>query len=100
MKVITFAQSFKRAYKSLIRKHPELQPKVEGVLTLLAENSFEPSLQTHKLKGQLAGSWPVLWSMTVGLYLILLRIQSREMRKFSCLILAAMMKFIERDRAW
>ncbi|MEZ2240623.1 MAG: hypothetical protein ACBR20_24540 [Microcoleus sp.] len=30
MKLITFAQSFKRAYKSLIRKHPELQPKVEA----------------------------------------------------------------------
>ncbi|UBF28596.1 type II toxin-antitoxin system mRNA interferase toxin, RelE/StbE family [Kovacikia minuta CCNUW1] len=57
MKVITFASSFKRAYKTLIRKHPELQPKVETVLKLLAENCFEPSLQTHKLKGQLAGSW-------------------------------------------
>jgi len=57
LKLITFAQSFKRAYKSLIRKHPELQPKVEAILRLLAENSFEPSLQTHKLKGQLAGSW-------------------------------------------
>ena len=57
MKVITFANSFKRAYKTLIRKHPELQPKVEAVLTLLAENSFDSSLQTHKLKGELAGSW-------------------------------------------
>ncbi|MEG5056938.1 type II toxin-antitoxin system mRNA interferase toxin, RelE/StbE family [Microcoleus sp. A2-C5] len=57
MKLITFAQSFKRAYKALIRKHPELQPKVEAILRLLAENSFEPSLQTHKLRGQLAGSW-------------------------------------------
>jgi len=56
LKNITFASSFKRAYKVLIRKHPELQPKVEDVLRLLAENSFEPSLQTHKLKGQLAGS--------------------------------------------
>jgi len=27
------------------------------VLKSLAENSFEPSLQTHKLKGQLTGSW-------------------------------------------
>lgn len=57
MKTITFARSFKRAYKALIRKRPELQPKVEAVLRLLAENSFAPSLQTHKLKGQLAGSW-------------------------------------------
>ncbi|MEG4495944.1 plasmid stabilization protein [Microcoleus sp. F10-C6] len=24
----------------------------------MAENSFEPSLQKHKLKGQLADSWP------------------------------------------
>ena len=57
MKIITFARSFKRAYKALIRKRPELQPKVEAVLRLLAENAFDPSLQTHKLKGQLAGSW-------------------------------------------
>ena len=57
MKVITFASSFKRAYKNLIRKHPELQAKVETILKLLAENSFDPLLKTHKLKGQLTGSW-------------------------------------------
>lgn len=57
MKVIIFANSFKRAYKSLIRKHPELKSKTENTLRLLAENPFNPSLQTHKLKGQLAGSW-------------------------------------------
>jgi addiction module RelE/StbE family toxin len=57
LKVITFASSFKRAYKILLRKRPELQPKVETALKLLAENFFEPSLQTHKLKGQLCGSW-------------------------------------------
>ncbi|MBE9188738.1 type II toxin-antitoxin system mRNA interferase toxin, RelE/StbE family [Microcoleus sp. LEGE 07076] len=57
MKTITFAPSFKRAYKALISKHPDLQPKVEDVLRFLAENSFDPSPQTHKLKGQLAGSW-------------------------------------------
>ncbi len=57
MRIISIAPSFKRAYKSLIRKHPEIQPKIESVLRLLAENSFHPSLQTHKLKGQLAGAW-------------------------------------------
>ena len=57
MKVIIFANSFKRAYKSLIRKHPELKSKTENILRLLAENPFNPLLQTHKLKGQLAGSW-------------------------------------------
>lgn len=57
MRPITFDTSFKRAYKALLRKRPALQPKVEAVLHLLARDPFEPSLQTHKLKGQLAGSW-------------------------------------------
>ena len=57
MKSITFASSFKRAYKALIRKRPDLKPKVETALALLAENPFEPLLQTHKLKGKLSGSW-------------------------------------------
>lgn len=57
MKVIIFANSFKRAYKSLLRKHPDIKSKTENILRLLAENPFNSSLQTHKLKGQLAGSW-------------------------------------------
>jgi len=57
LKIISFSSSFKRAYKALICKRPELQPKVETVLRLLAEDCFEPSLQTHKLKGKLAESW-------------------------------------------
>lgn len=57
MRTISFDSSFKRAYKALLRKRPALQPKVESVLQLLASDPFEASLQTHKLKGQLAGSW-------------------------------------------
>jgi addiction module RelE/StbE family toxin len=57
LRTITFDTSFKRAYKALLRKRPTLQPKVEAVLHLLSSDPFEPSLQTHKLKGQLAGSW-------------------------------------------
>jgi mRNA interferase YafQ len=57
MKTITFASSFKRAYKSLVRKRPDLKPKIDTILRTLATTPFEPTLQTHKLKGQLAGSW-------------------------------------------
>jgi addiction module RelE/StbE family toxin len=57
MRTITFASSFKRAYKSRLRKHPDLKPKIDIILQTLANNPFEPTLQTHKLKGQLAGSW-------------------------------------------
>jgi addiction module RelE/StbE family toxin len=57
MKQISFSSSFRRAYKSLLKRRPELKEKVESVLRLLASAPFEPSLRTHKLKGQLAGSW-------------------------------------------
>ncbi len=57
MRIITFESSFKQAYKSLIKKRPDLKLKVEAILYLLATDAFEPSLQTHKLKGQLAGLW-------------------------------------------
>ena len=57
MKAVTFASSFKRAYKSLVRKRPDLKPKIDIILRTLATTPFEPTLQTHKLKGQLAGAW-------------------------------------------
>ena len=57
MKTITFSSSFKRAYKSLLRKRPDLKPQIDAILIILATTPFEPTLQTHKLKGKLAGSW-------------------------------------------
>jgi addiction module RelE/StbE family toxin len=57
MRTITFASSFKRAYKSRIRNRKALATKVNAVIQLLASDPFEPSLQTHKLKGALSGSW-------------------------------------------
>jgi addiction module RelE/StbE family toxin len=57
MRTIAIASSFKRAYKILLRKRPDLKPKVIEILRLLCTTPFTPSLQTHKLKGDLAGSW-------------------------------------------
>jgi mRNA interferase YafQ len=54
---ITFSSSFKRSFKSLIRRRPDLKQKIEERLRLLATDPFEPILRTHKLKGQLSGSW-------------------------------------------
>ncbi|WP_448280807.1 hypothetical protein [Phormidesmis priestleyi] len=34
MKIITFASSFRRAYKAMIRKRPDLQPKIENILEI------------------------------------------------------------------
>lgn len=57
MKVLVFASSFKRAFKKLVRRKPELQERIEERLVLLAADPFNPLLETHKLKGELSGAW-------------------------------------------
>ncbi|AFY72086.1 addiction module toxin, RelE/StbE family (plasmid) [Thalassoporum mexicanum PCC 7367] len=49
--------AFQRAFKSLVRKNPQLDKKVDKCLNRLRVAPFSPSLGTHKLKGNLAGSW-------------------------------------------
>jgi addiction module RelE/StbE family toxin len=46
-----------RAFKRLVRKNPQLRPLIEKTLRLLAEEPFHPTLQTHKLAGDLADTW-------------------------------------------
>ena len=50
-------KSFKRAFKKLIKKNPQLQAKVLGILDLLENDPFTPSLKSHKLTGELDGYW-------------------------------------------
>jgi mRNA interferase YafQ len=55
MKTVIWEEGFRRSLKRLIKKQPSLQPKVLTVLEALAEDPFDPSLKTHKLKGDLKG---------------------------------------------
>ncbi len=57
MKTLVLSLSFKRAFKAAVRRRPELQQRIEERLGLLAVDPFEPTLRTHKLKGQLSGAW-------------------------------------------
>jgi len=41
----------------VVKKHPEAAQDISSALRLLAADPFAPPLETHKLKGQLAGSW-------------------------------------------
>ena len=50
-------KSFKRAFKKLIKKNPQLQDKVLGILDLLENDPFTPSLKSHKLTGDLDRYW-------------------------------------------
>lgn len=57
MRRLVWSTTFLRAYKSAIRRQPHLTADIEAVLRILVEDPFEPRLSTHKLKGQLAGTW-------------------------------------------
>ncbi len=57
MKTLVLASSFQRAFKKIVRRQPELQERIQERLGLLAADPFDPLLQTHKLKGKLAGAW-------------------------------------------
>jgi addiction module RelE/StbE family toxin len=49
--------AFIRAARRLVKKNPEAAPHLQAALESLAEDAFHPALKTHKLKGELAGSW-------------------------------------------
>jgi len=54
---LVWGAGFKRSFKHSIRKRPDLKDKIEQALRRLADDAFHPALHTHKLKGDLAGSW-------------------------------------------
>ncbi len=57
MRTLIWSNTFKRAYKRTIKKHPNLDKDIELTLKLLAEDPFVLQLETHKLKGRLSGTW-------------------------------------------
>lgn len=56
MKVV-WSSGFTRSFKKITKKNPQLKERVAEVLTLLADNPFNPSLKSHKLTGNLEGLW-------------------------------------------
>ncbi len=46
-----------RSAKRLAKKNPAVADDLRATLELLAEDAFDPRLKTHKLKGNLSGSW-------------------------------------------
>jgi mRNA interferase YafQ len=60
--ILVTESSFKRSFKKLIKRNPQLQGKILEIVELLSIDPFVPSLKSHKLTGQLEG----LWSCTVN----------------------------------
>jgi mRNA interferase YafQ len=51
---LVFSQSFKCAFKTRIKRQPDLKSKIEAKLRLLADDPYNPILRSHKLKGKLS----------------------------------------------
>jgi mRNA interferase YafQ len=49
--------AFVREARRLVKKNPQAAPNLQAALETLADDAFHPALKTHKLKGELAGSW-------------------------------------------
>lgn len=54
---LIWSPRFVRDLKRLVRGNPQIMSEVEVTLERLSEDPFNPSLKTHKLKGDLAGVW-------------------------------------------
>jgi len=57
MQTLVWNESFRRAFKRLVRKSPGLQETVLNVLATLERDPFTHSLNAHKLQGNLKGLW-------------------------------------------
>ena len=51
------SRAFVRAAKRLLKKRPDVAEALQAALELLSEDPLHPKLKTHKLKGDLEGSW-------------------------------------------
>ncbi|MBT8421027.1 MAG: type II toxin-antitoxin system YafQ family toxin [Gammaproteobacteria bacterium] len=49
--------AFARTAKRTLKKNPHLASDIQTTLALLSEDAFHPSLKSHKLRGNLDGSW-------------------------------------------
>ena len=54
---LVWSSGFKRSFRKVTKKKPQLKDKIAKVLRLLAANPFTPSLKFHKLTGELEGLW-------------------------------------------
>lgn len=59
---VVWSSGFKRSFRKITKKNPQLKNQIVKVLRLLVDDPFTLSLKSHKLTGNLAG----LWSCTVA----------------------------------
>jgi addiction module RelE/StbE family toxin len=56
-RVLLRSSAFVRTAKRFIKKNPHSSAELRSALELLSADPFHPRLKSHKLKGDLEGSW-------------------------------------------
>jgi hypothetical protein len=80
---LVLSQSFKRAFKTTIKRQPDLKSKIEAKLRLLADDPYNPILRTHKLKGKLLGAWIFLLNIITELFSVLNQILKPKKKRLT-----------------
>ncbi len=57
MTTIVWDKPAAKSFRRVLKRNPALREDVKETLAMLAQDPFHPRLETHKLKGRLAGSW-------------------------------------------
>ena len=57
MNKLNWSSRFIKSVKKVIKRRPDLLSKIEITLQKLERDYFEPSLYSHKLKGEFKGLW-------------------------------------------
>ncbi|MCX6090005.1 MAG: plasmid stabilization protein [Candidatus Atribacteria bacterium] len=57
MRRLIWSQNFTKSVKRTINKHLLTEEEIEEALNILIQNPFDSRLRTHKLKGELKGTW-------------------------------------------
>ena len=57
MTTLVWSKAFARNLRRRLRRDPNLRKSIEKTLRQLAGDPFHPSLHTHRLKGELEGTW-------------------------------------------
>ena len=97
MRKVIWEEGFRRALERYLKKQPMLQAKVVTALQRLAENPFDTSLKTHKLKGDLTGLWACTVEYIVELFSAFRRYRVSLKQRLWRSTLAVMMMCISKD---
>nr|WP_254923712.1 type II toxin-antitoxin system mRNA interferase toxin, RelE/StbE family [Pseudanabaena sp. SR411] len=57
MMQVVWSNGFKRSFKKITKKNPQLTEPIVKALKLVGDDPFTPLLKSHKLGGNLAGLW-------------------------------------------